>query len=572
MLHRVVLARRVDIGTVLTITLAGILSLPVLVIVVSVFHPTGEIWNHLLHTVLANYIVNSLLLMLGVAIATLAIGISTAWLTVNCRFPGVGFFEWALLLPLAIPAYIIAYTYTGMLDYAGPVQSALRTYFEWGKGDYWFPHIRSLGGAVCMLSLVLYPYVYLLTRAAFLEQSASSIDAARTLGCTGLQSFFRVSLPAARPAIIAGLSLALMETLADFGTVDYFSVQVFTSGIFRTWFGLGDESAAAQLSAVLLAFVLSLILLERWSRHKARYTQVDSRSRPIRVRVLRGRLAVAAVSICAVPLLLGFMIPSTQLLVWALQTADAMLDVSFFHLMFNSIALAAGAAILAVNLALLIAYTRRVNPRRAVVVANRLVGMGYAIPGTVIAVGVIIPFAWLDNSLNDWLQASFAVSPGLIFSGTLFTLMFAYMVRFMAVSLQTLEAGLGKITRSMDDTGRILGCSANQVLWRVHVPMLRGSLLTAALLVFVDVMKELPATLVLRPFNFNTLAVRAYELASEERLEDSASAALAIVVCGLIPVLILSISIAHSRRRATHAPAAGDTRAEAVAVNAGVGG
>ncbi len=556
-----------SIGTAICVGVAGLLSLPVLIIALSVFQPSGDTWRHLIDTVLADYVSNSLLLMLGVALATLVIGISSAWLTVNCRFPGSGFFEWALLLPLAIPAYIIAYTYTGMLDFAGPVQSALRAYFNWGRGDYWFPAIRSLGGAVSMLSLVLYPYVYLLSRSAFLEQSASSVDAARTLGCSDVEIFLRVTLPAARPAIIAGLSLALMETLADFGTVDYFGLQVFSTGIFRTWFGLGDEVAAAQLSAVLLIFVLSLILIERWSRRKARYTQVDSRSRPIRVRVLQGRRALAASLICALPLLLGFVIPSAQLLVWAVRSANEMLDAEFFYLVFNSLALAGGAAILAVNLALLIVYTRRINPRPSVVVANRLVGMGYAIPGTVIAVGVIIPFAWLDNSLNTWLQANFNVSPGLIFSGTLFTLMFAYMVRFLAVSLQTLEAGLGKITCGMDDAGRILGCTANQVLWRVHEPMLRGALLTAALLVFVDVMKELPATLVLRPFNFNTLAVRAYELASDERLEDSASAALAIVLSGLIPVIILSLSIARSRRRDARAPVS-DGQREMVAVKA----
>ncbi len=541
--------RRFQFGPLVCVTVAGLLSLPVLIIVASLFTSSGETWRHLIDTVLATYISNSLLLMLGVAVATLIIGISCAWLTVNCRFPGVSFFEWALLLPLAVPAYIIAYTYTGMLDFAGPVQTALRAYFEWGKSDYWFPQIRTLGGAICMLSLVLYPYVYLLSRAAFLEQSGSSVDAARTLGCSNWEIFFRVTLPAARPAIIAGLTLALMETLADFGTVDYFGVQVFTSGIFRTWFSLGDEVAAAQLSAILLAFVLSLILVERWSRHKARYTQDEIRSRPIRVRVLRGRQAVTASLICALPLLFGFVIPCAQLLTWALITADEVLNAEFFQLVFNSLALAGGAAVVAVNLALLIVYTRRINPRPSVIAANRLVGMGYAIPGTVIAVGVIIPFAWLDNSLNSWLQAHFDFSPGLIFSGTLFALMFAYMVRFLAVSLQTLEAGLAKITHNMDDAGRLLGCTANQVLWRVHEPMLRGSLLTAALLVFVDVMKELPATLVLRPFNFNTLAVRAYELASDERLEDSSSAALAIVISGLIPVIILSISIARSRSR-----------------------
>jgi iron(III) transport system permease protein len=527
------------------------LSVPVLVVAASMFYPAGEVWQHLFDTVLFDYVSNSLLLMFGVAVGTLFGGVSTAWLTVNCRFPGVRFFEWALLLPLAVPAYIIAYTYAGMLDFAGPVQTALRAFFGWSRGEYWFPQVRSLTGAIVMLSLVLYPYVYLLARTAFLEQSAVAVDIARTLGCNQWTAFYRVVLPAARPAIIAGLSLALMETLADYGTVQHFGVAVFTTGIFRTWFGLGDAAAAAQLAAVLLGFVFTLVLVERWSRRGARYTQLGSRSRPLEVHHLRGLKAMAALLVCAIPLMFGFLLPGAQLLAWAVRTWHVTVNERFLTLVSNSLSLAAGAALLALLLALFFAYIGRINPKPAVGMAARVASMGYAVPGTVIAVGVMLPFAWLDNTINDFMDETFGISTGLFFSGTLFALVFAYTVRFLAVSLQTVESGLGRVTRTMDEVGRSLGYRAHQVVWHVHVPILRGSLLTAILLVFVDVMKELPATLILRPFGFNTLAVRAYELASDERLEDASTAALAIVFAGLVPVLVLSLSIARSRRRKT---------------------
>lgn len=540
--------RLFDSWSIATVSIALLLALPVITVASFVFYPAGEVWRHLATTVLDDYVANSLSLMIGVAIGTLAIGVSTAWLVTLCRFPGRRVFEWMLLLPLAMPAYIIAYTYTGMFDFAGPVQTTLRQWFGWSSGDYWFPEIRSLGGAILVLSLVLYPYVYLLARAAFLEQSVYAIDVSRTLGCGPWQSFFRVSLPAARPAIVAGLSLALMETLADYGTVQYFGVQTFTTGIFRTWFGLGDSAAAAQLSALMMLFVFALILLEQRSRRQARYYQLESRSRPLPSYRLRGTRAAIAFMVCALPLLSGFLLPSAQLFVWAVQTAGEMIDASFLRLVANTFALAVGAALLAVLVALFMAYGRRLRDSTAVVLAVRLAGMGYAVPGTVIAVGVVLPLAWLDNAVDGFAREQFGVSTGLLLSGTLFALVFAYMVRFLAVALQTVEAGLEKVTRSMDDAARCLGYRALEVVVKVHVPIMRTSLLTALLLVFVDVMKELPATLVLRPFNFNTLAVRAYELASDERLADSATAALAIVLAGIIPVVVLSRAITRSRR------------------------
>ena len=534
---------RVWQGAVFFIT--ALLSLPLVVIGGSFFFPSQAVWEHLASTVLADYIVNSGVLMLGVGAGVLVLGVGPAWVTTMRRFPGQRLFEWALLLPLAMPAYIIAYTYTGMLDFSGPIQSQLRTWFGWRYGDYWFPEVRSRGGAIVMLSLVLYPYVYLLARAAFLEQSICVLEVSRTLGCTARQSFYRVALPLARPAIVAGLSLALMETLADYGTVQYFGVSTFTTGIFRTWLGLGEEGAAAQLSALLLVFVFLLFMVENWSR--THYHHTSQRYRPLPGHPLKGWQTGAAFAMCFIPLLLGFLLPVAQLLHWSIATAEKMVDASFATLIFHSFSMALSAAVLALALALLLAYGKRQQPSPWMNFAIRAAGLGYAIPGAVIAVGVMIPFGLVDNTVDAWLRRHFGVSSGLLLSGTVFALMFGYLVRFLAVSLNTVEAGLGKVRRNMDDAARSLGLGALAALRRVHLPIMRGSLLTAVLLVFVDVLKELPATLILRPFNFNTLAVRTYELANQERLADASVSALTIVLIGLLPVILLSRSIARSR-------------------------
>lgn len=533
------------------VVVALLLALPVLVVFGYLFVPAGEVWRHLAETVLRDYVQNSLLLVLGVAIGTLLLGVSTAWLTSMCEYTGRRVFEWALLLPMAMPAYIIAYTYTGMLDFSGPVQTLLRVWTGWGYGDYWFPEIRSLEGAAIMLSLVLYPYVYLLARAAFLGQSICVLDVSRTLGNGPWRTFFTVALPLARPAIVAGLSLALMETLADYGTVQYFGVATFTTGIFRTWFGLGNAAAAAQLSAVLLFFVFALVMVERFSRRQAQYHDTSQRHQDLKRFKLTGWNNWAAFLICLGALLFGFVLPAGQLLSWVFTTAEQTFDSSFLLLIGHSLQLAATAALLALCLALFLAYGRRLIPTLPVQAAVRIAGMGYAVPGTVIAVGVIIPFAAFDNTLDSWMRAQYDISTGLILSGTLAALIFAYMVRFLAVALQTVEAGLGRIRISMDESARSMGFRPLQILGMVHIPMLKGSLLTALLLVFVDVLKELPATLILRPFNYNTLAVRAYELASDERLADAATPALTIVVVGILPVILLSRSITRSRHEHT---------------------
>lgn len=527
----------------LAVSIALCLSLPVLVIVANVFTSNGSVWNHLFDTVLVDYVSNSLLLMIGVAIGVLLLGVPAAWLTSVCQFPGQRWLAWMLLLPLAMPAYIIAYTYTGILDFAGPVQTLIRDMTQLGYGEYWFFNVRSLGGAIVMLSLVLYPYVYLLSRAAFLEQSANTLEVSRSLGYSHFQAFLKLALPLARPAIVAGTTLALMETLADFGTVQYFGVSTFTTGIMRTFYGFGDAVAAYQLASVLLLFVVCLICLERYSRRRLKYHSAASKKVSNRKIRLTGRKAWLAIIFCCLPISFGFIIPAAQLLHWALFVAVG-IDKSFFLLAWHSFYVAAGAAMIAVFLALLLAYAYRFNPTSYLVKTSVSVsGLGYALPGTIIAIGIIVPFAWLDHRLIDWLSVLIGYDMGLLLSGTLFALFFAYTVRFMAVSLGAIQPSLAKLTPSLDNAGRSLGLTPPQVLRKIHVPLMSGSVLTALLIVFVDVLKELPATLVLRPFNFNTLAVRAYELASDERLADAAPVSLMIVLVGLVPVILLSRSI-----------------------------
>lgn len=529
------------------ILVALIFSLPVITIFSFIFADSAQVWSHLVENLLAEYISHSVILVLGVAIGTFVIGVSSAWLTSVCNFPAKRFFSWALLLPLAMPAYIIAYTYTGLFDLSGPFQSYYRELSGLEYGEYWFPEIRSLGGAISMLSLVLYPYVYLLSRAAFLDQSVCVLEASRSLGLNPWQSFIKVALPLARPAIVAGLSLALMETLADYGTVSYFGISVFTTGIFRTWFGLGDSVAAAKLASILLLFVFSLVLLERWSRKQAKYHHSGNSYKKINEFNLTGYKAIGAFLICFIPLFLGFILPAFQLFLWALETYQYMIDDDFWVLVQNTVLLGFVSAIIALFLAIFLAYGKRMLNTKKIKISIRITAIGYAVPGTIIAIGVIIPFAWLDQSINHWANEFFDIQTGLIFSGTLFALIFAYMVRFLAVSIQAVEAGLDKIKPSIDNAASSLGYTPKKALFKVHLPIMKGTLLTAIMIVFVDVMKELPATLILRPFDFNTLAVRAFELASDERLADSSTAALMIVIVGLIPVILLSQSISRSR-------------------------
>lgn len=529
------------------ILLSLLFSIPLAVVLGSVFFPVKEIWSHLADTVLSDYIVNSLALLVGVGFFSLILGVIPAWLVTMYRFPMSRYLEWALLLPMAMPAYIIAYSYTGMLDVAGPLQTSLREISGWQYRDYWFPEVRSLGGAITMLSLVLYPYIYLLARAAFIEQSSCVLEVSRTLGCNAIDAFRRVALPLARPAIMVGLSLVVMETLADYGTVQFFGVSAFTTGIFRTWFGLGNSLVAAQLSALLLVFVAVFLYLEKRSRRQARFYNSSSRYSSLMQQQLKKWQGLTAFVLCATPLSIGFIIPVCFLMDLALDTYSQVLGKDFYLLLFHSLLLAFVTAILALLIALFMAYSNRNTDSSINRFLVRFVSMGYAIPGTVIAVGVLIPFAWFDNTLDAFLTEHFNISSGLLISGTVVTLIFAYLTRFLAVSINTVEAALVKIKPVMDEVAKTTGMLPASIIKRIHMPMMRGSLLTALLLVFVDVLKELPATLILRPFNFNTLAVRTYELANEERLADAAVPALAIVLAGIIPVIMISNSISRSR-------------------------
>lgn len=538
---------RLDRWSVLTLGIAAVVALPVIVILVHIFMPAGDIWGHLASTVLPRYLFNTLFLVVAVGIGTFVIGTGTAWLVVMCRFPGRRLFEWAMLLPLAVPTYVIAYAYTDFLQYAGPVQSGLRELFGWGRGDYWFPDIRSLPGAATLITLVLYPYVYMLARAAFLEQSACVLDVGRTLGRGPWRLFTTVAVPLARPAIVGGVSLALMETLNEFGAVQYFGVDTFTTGIYRTWFGMGEQVAAAQLAACLLAFVIVFVLLERWSRGKRRYYQTAGRYQQLPRFQLRGGKAAAASMACLAPVLVGFVMPGALLGHMSLRTGDSLLGGEFLTFAGNSLVLATTAALAAVALALLLSYGARLHPGSLTRTATRIAAMGYAIPGSVVAVGILIPFAWLDHTLNGFTRDHYGVIVGLVFSGSAFILIYAYVVRFLAVSFNALEASLGKVTPSMDAASRTLGKTAGGTLRRVHTPIMRGSLLAAGILVFVDVMKELPATIILRPFNFDTLAVRVHNLAADERLAEASTSSLAIVAVGIIPVVLLSMAMRGSR-------------------------
>ena len=516
-----------------------LLALPVLFVVSSVFRGAGETWQHLAATGLATYTWNTVLLLVAVAWGVISMGVLSAWLVTAYRFPGRDLLEWTLMLPLAMPAYVMAYAYTDWLQFTGPVQTALRELTGWSARDYWFPEIRSLPGAAAMLSFALYPYVYLIARTAFHEMPRSAIEAARLAGHGAWGAFFHVAVPLARPAIAAGASLALMETLADFGTVSYFAVEVFTLGIFKAWFSMGDVVAAAQLSSCLLAFVVLVLALERSSRGRAAYHSVAPR-KPVPPFPLTGGAAALALVACAAPVLFGFVLPAILLGTLAWGEKAAYLGARFVTLVANSFSVAGLTALIAVALGGLMAYAARLTRNRWVGAANRVAALGYAVPGAVVAVGVLAPLGRLDNLLGGWIESAFGARVGLLLTGTLVALVYAYLVRLLAVSLQTLEAGLAKITPSMEHAARSLGASAAGTLARVHVPLLAGTLATAALLVFVDVLKELPATFALRPFNFDTLAIEAYNLAKDERLAEAAVPSLVIVAVGLLPVIYVS--------------------------------
>ena len=538
-----------------------VVAIPVVVIAAHVGRDSGGLWPHLASTVLPDYVRNTLLLALGVGLLSLVLGVASAWAVTLCRFPGRRFFRWALLLPLAIPTYLSAYAYSDLLQFSGPLQTGLRELFDWTRNDYWFPEVRSLSGAIVILALGLYPYVYLAARTAFVEQSVCVLEVGRTLGLGPWKSFWRIALPLARPSIVAGSSLVLMETLAEFGAVEYCAVDTFATGIYRT-FKLPNAhalTAAAQLSACLLLLVLLLLGAEAAARRAARFHHTSTRYRALPSWRLQGFKSLAAILVCGLPVLFGFLVPTALFVVQTLTVGDAKAREVFLEIGRNSFLLAAVASVLAVVLAVVVALGQRLHATPTTRGLARLAGVGYAIPGGVIAIGILIPVTWADVHLVSRVGGWLGTTPGLLLSGTVIAVLYGYQTRFLAVSLNLVQAGLTRLRPSLDDAARTLGASPTRMVGRVHLPLLRGTLLGAALLVFVDVIKELPATLILRPFDFETLSVRVYQLASDERLAEASTGALAIVLIGLLPVALLSRMVDRSRPGAGEAETAPQT-------------
>ena len=527
--------------------LASALLLPIVAVCWIALFPTDNIWPQLWSTVLPGYVLNTVSLMAVVTAGAVTIGTLCAWLVVTAEFPGRRWLEWALLAPLAVPAYIGAYALVDLLEYAGPVQTALRDLFGWRNSrDYWFPEIRSFGSAAVVLSLVLYPYVYLLARAAFREQSVCVLDVARSLGCGPVGRFFRVGLPLARPSIAAGGAIVAMETMADFGTVDFFAVQTLTRGVFTVWLDMNNTGGAAQIAVMMLAFVMLLLVLERTGR-RGRYHNSGGRYRPIERLQPRGWRRWALTAICASPVLLGFVVPVGTILSHALDDVSVWSDPAFWHAVRRTAMLAGAAAGIACLVGVLMVYGARGSGLGIVSWAAQATALGYAVPGAVVAVGVLTPFALFDNWLADRVEDATGLDIGLIFTGSAAALVFAYVVRFSAIAHGAIDGAFGRITPSMEYAARTLGASRLTVLGQVHVPMIKGSVLTAALLIFVDSAKELPATLILRPFNFETLSTTVYNAASLEQLGKASPPAIAIIVLGMIPVAILAGSLNRTR-------------------------
>ena len=511
---------------------AALVSLPIVVTLLSLAQPAGPIWEHLRETVLNEYLLNTLALMLMTGGLSLLLGVSTGWLIGACQFRGRTALSWLLMLPLASPAYIVAYVYTDLLEVSGPVQTALRSWLSLGINDLQFPPIRNLTGAAVLLSLVLYPYIYLLCRNSFAGRSGVQFDAARVLGHGPFSAFFRVALPAARPAIVGGLALVLMETLADFGVVSYFSVPTFSTGIFRTWLGLGDPQAALKLASLMLLFVIVLVGLEEGNRRGAVDRSDIAGASQINLTGVRAFLAIAA---CVLPIVLGFVIPAVTLALYAADNVNAVTQAKFSQLALNSLLLAMAAGIGVTLIACVLAYVKRLRPSPFTHGLIRVSTLGYALPGILLAVALLKPVGGFDA----WLMETWSGLSTPLLSGSLFLLLYAYVCRFLTVAYQSIDSGFAGISHDIDAAARTLGTTTSEMIRKIHFPLLRPSIFAACLLVFVDVMRELPATLILRPFNFDTLATQVYRLASDERLAEASGAALLIVILGVLPVVLL---------------------------------
>lgn len=517
---------------------ALLLGLPVIALLFSAFSAEGELFRHLADTVLLDYLGNTLGLVVGVVLLSLLFGVPTAWLVAMCQVPGRRALQWALMLPMAMPSYIVAYVYTDLLDYSGPLQAGLRALFGWNSpADYWFPAIRSLGGAAWVLALVLFPYVYLLARASFLEQSVSLIHSSRLLGCTPWQSFRRLSLPLARPAIMVAVSLVAMETLADFATVHFFAINTLTTAVYDTWLGYGSLATAAKLSCLMLLAVVLLIALERRSRSRQQVFQKSmGHEQPLRY-PLKGMSRALAAFWCWGLVLAGFGLPFVILLDYGVRYFELSWTPEFARFAGNSLAISALTALLAMGIALLLGFFRRLDGGIRSLLPLRIAAMGYAMPGTVLAIGVLVPLTALDFAINDLAEWLGRQGPGLLLTGTITAIVFGYLVRFVAIAIGSVESSMGKISPSLDMAARSLGQGDGGMLRRVHLPLVRRGLFAGAMLVFIESMKELPAALLLRPFNFDTLATHVYQFVSDEMLERGALGAIVIVLVGLLPLI-----------------------------------
>ncbi len=537
-----------DRWTLAAVLAAALLALPIASITWISLSATESSWPHLFATVLPRALGNTVALLAGASLLALAIGTSTAWIVTMFSFPGRDIADRLLVLPLAMPVYIVAYAYVELLDFAGPVQTGLRAAF--GAKSFLgtiVPDVRSLGGAIALFAIVLYPYVYLTARASFVQQSVCALEVARTLGRTAGGTFWSVALPMARPALAGGVMLVMMECMNDLGAVQYLGVETLSASIYATWMQRSNLPGAAQLALVMLVMVFALLMIERAARGEAGYHHTTGRYRAIPFETLSGVKAYGALAIAVIPVLLGFVVPFGVLLLHALRRLADFDTPAFLSAAWNSLVLASLASVVAVALALLFAYAARLHRTPVTIFAARMSSFGYALPGTVLAIGLLAPLAAFDNGLDAWMRATFSVSTGLLLSGSLFAITFALVIRFLAVAISSIDAGLERVSPNIDAAAKTLGTSSVSALRRIHLPMLKPAIGAAALLVFVDAMKELPATLLLRPFNFETLATRMYGLAAAEQFEEAAIGAVAIVVIGLIPVLLLHRAVATGR-------------------------
>lgn len=516
---------------------AALVLAPIAVIFSSFLTPADEVWRHFAATILGELVFNTFVLAVAVAAGTAVLGVGLAWLTAVCDFPGRRFFSWALLLPLAMPAYVIGFVAIGLLDFTGPLQSGLRSLT--GSGLPWFPPIRSRGGVALVMTLALYPYVFLLARNAFRTQGKRMLEAGRALGLTSFEAFLRVALPMARPWVAAGVMLVVMETLADFGTVAVFNYDTLTTGVYKAWYGLFSITAASQVASILILIALAVLLVEQQTRLRMRFSPAHAGGELPRI-VLAGAHKFGALAACTIIFGIGFVVPAAQLSFWVFHATATDFDSRYLEYLWHSLALGALAALCITTTALLLNYSGRRHPDRMTRVTLKLANIGYAVPGAVLAVGIFAAFAWLDRAIPASLRDFLGIAPGALLQGSVTAMLAAYMIRFLAVGFGPLESALHRVTRGIDEAATALGQGGVRLLYRVHLPMLRGGLATAAVLVFVDVLKEMPITLMTRPFGWDTLAIRIFELTSEGQWERAALPALVLVLAGVLPVIQLT--------------------------------